>query len=805
MKRILALLLVMAVLGVSQPLYVLADTDEEDIIYNSNQQETGGGDFSDYIVLEGEQLFYEDFESETVDSVYLPSNAFSVKQDPTGSRALYIEALGKNIATGNFGPSLKNYLVEADVMLTGCNSGSNGGIFISARKTSNTSPAYNLLYTDVNNYNWDTKTWNSSTAVRDRLIIARSRGSFNIATSWFWTSMSNVSGVLDVTSRSFSEYVHMKMYMSDTFIRLEMYTKDGEKIVSIEQSTDEIDTIAGGGTQMARIEQGNIQLGAHGCNVYYDNISVREISVIKSAELKTSAPVMLTGDTYDIWAVSERGEVIPFGMTEWEYDADKLDIADGKITPKAEGSFEVKAKYSGGEAVITVKVQEEYAFSDFEIIADRTHVFCGERIELAIKGSYEGHEYTVSKALDCKSGAGSYDGSALTASKPGSYEISITYNGITKTLPIYVSEYTAADIQLEASEILVGESMGFSVWAEKNGERLRIPEGSYSIASDDGLVISGERVDTERTGSRSLYAEVDTVKIETELLVTQITEGIVIDEDFEDNWYSEFFTVPEENVITDADGNKVYAMRDEFSPFFGDTSWRNYRISGRVKIINKRIEDNRYNTSFSIYLRQNLPSDPEMTGGHKGIPAAYCIDKDFQYLRIGSQSGAGFEAEENVWYDFSAESFENQFVFSLGDRKTCFSVPITENGGFYLNAENTELYLDDIRVERLDVKSDSAPVTLEVVNSGMRMDVFANRQLTSLFAVRAVDAEGRYVYVSDDAEYEVLSGNAEILSDSFSLQIDADTTQNVRIGIKYNGLSAEAEIVPVPNYESKTE
>ena len=805
MKRILSFLLAVTTLVAVYAPYARADIEEDDIIYSSSQKETGTGDFSDYIVLEGGRVFYEDFEAETVDSVYLPSNEFSVKQDPAGGRALYINAIGKNIATGNFGPPLKNYLVEADVMLTGCNAGSNGGFFISARKTSNTSPAYNLLYTDVNNYDWDTKTWNSSTAARDRLIIARSRGSFNIGTSWFWTSMSNVSGALDLTSRSFSEYVHMKMYMSDTFIRLEMYTKAGEKIISIEQSTDEVDTIAGGGTQMARIEQGNIQLGAHGCSVWYDNISVREISVIKSAQLMTSAPVMLAGDTYDIWAESERGEIIPFSMSEWEYDSDRLDITDGKITPKAEGEYEIKAKYNGGEASVMIKVQKEYAFSDYEIIAQKTRAFRGERIEISIKGSYGGHEYTVSKALDCESGAGSYDGTAIIAENPGSYEVRITYNGITKTLPIYISAYTGANIRLEASEILVGESSGFSVWAMKDGEEMRIPEGSYSISADDGLILAGERVDTERTGIRRLYAEVDTVKIETELSIMQITEGIVIDEDFEDSWYSEFFDVPRDKVITDTDGNKVYAMHDEFSPFFGDTSWRNYRISGRVKILNKRIEENRYNTSFSVYLRQNLPQDPEMTGGHKGIPAVYCMDKDFQYLRIGSQSGAGFAAEENVWYDFSAESFDNQFVFTLGDRKTCFSVPINESGGFFLNAENTEIYLDDIKVERFDSKSDFSPVALEVINSGVRMDKFANRQLTSLFAVRAVGANGEYRYVSAEAKYEVSTGNAQILSDSLSLRIASDTTENVKIGIKYNGLSAQAEVVPVTNYATRTE
>ncbi len=806
MKRILTVLLVLAMFAETVIPVAAAETDDEDLIINPTiQEQVGGDDFSDYIVLEGEELFFEDFESEDVSSVYFPSNEFSIKQDPTGGRALYIEALSKNIATGNFGPTLKNYVIEADVMVAGCNAGSNGGIFISARKTSNSSPAYNLLYTDINNYDWENKTYNSSTPVRDRLIVARSRGGFNIGNSWFWTSMSDATGVLDLQSRAFSEYVHMKMYMSDTFIRIQMYSQDGELYASIEQSTDEVDTIAGGGTQMARIEEGNIQIGAHGTNVWYDNISVREISVIKSASIETSVPVMLTGETYEIWAESERGEEIPFDMMHWEFDDTKLQIADGNITPLVAGEYEIEVTYGGNKISKTIIAQDEYAFSDYEIMSEKTRMFLGEKINLQIKGEYQGTEYTVGKGLDVKSGAGFYDGSLFVAQSPGDSLIEITYNGITKSIPIYVSAYSGAEIRLLQNEVLVGEGSGFEVWATKDGSDVRILQSEYTVRSDDGLTVSDEYISTQRTGKRKIYAVVDTVEVETELSITQITSGTVIDEDFEDDWYSEFFSVPQESVITDIDGNKVYKLSDEFSPFFGDTSWRNFKITGKVKILNKRIEENRYNTSFSVYLRQNIPEDPEMTGGHKGIPAVYCMDKDFQYLRIGSQSGAGFFAQENIWYNFSAESFDNQFSFSFGDRQICYNVPIKENGGFYFNAENVMVYLDDIKVVRMDDKREIQPVSLEIENDNVRIDEFANRQITSLFAVKAIDAEGNYKYVTADADYKVLSANAEIVSDSLSLKVDAGNTENVIIGVEYDGLQTQASIVPVSNYQSRTE
>ncbi len=757
---------------------------------------------SKYYILKGQQVFFEDFEGENLNSAYTPSaSQFELTTDSQGDKALCINAIGAALATDNFGPELTNYLVEADVKLADTNAGRNGGLFISARKSAKNSPAYNMLYTVVNTYDWENKNWNGS-AVKDRLLIARSKGSFNIGNGWTWTSMSDEIGILK--NKSFEEYVHMKMYMSDAIIRLEIYSADGEKLVSLEQSTDEVDSIFGG----TRIEKGNIQLGAHSCRVWYDNISISEISIIESAAVKTSVELLSVGETYDIWAESETGEEIPFNLVQWEYDEEKLEIAAGKITAKAAGEFEVKILYDGGVTTHTVKATaEEYNFTDYEIICERPNVFFGEKIAFSLAGvCADGTEYTVVRNINCQTNAGEYDGTAIVTDTAGESELSVTYNQITKSIPVYVSEYSAAEIRLGKAEIYVETSTELSVWATKNGTEERVNVSDYMLTLDEGLSADGEVVTAETTGEKKLYVQLDKVYIETVLSVEQRREGIVINEDFEDGWYSEFFSVPLEDVATDSDGNKVYKLQDEFSPFYGDVSWHNYRITGKVKILDKRIGDNRYNTSFSIYYRQQIPADEKMTGGQYGLPAVYCMDEDLEYLRIGSQNGADFAAEENVWYDFSLETNGTQQIFALGGKEVCFDVAVDECGGFVLNAENCCIYLDDIKVERFDADDTTfEPVKIEIENDGVEVDVYANRQITSLFAVRAVDADGNYKYISGEAEYEVLSGNAEIVSDSLSLRIDSETTENVKIGIKYDDMYQEAEIVPVKNYDSRTE
>ena len=170
MKRIISLLTAISILMPMAP-----------VIYASEQTSAASVDTAEYKIVEGEQLFFEDFDGEIPDSAYFPSSSFMTEQSTNGTKALHIRGIGQQpIATNCFGPELDNYLVEADIKLSGCGASTNGGFFISARKTSNTSASYNLLYTDVNRYDFSTKSWNSPENVRDRFLITRSKGDANI-------------------------------------------------------------------------------------------------------------------------------------------------------------------------------------------------------------------------------------------------------------------------------------------------------------------------------------------------------------------------------------------------------------------------------------------------------------------------------------------------------------------------------------------------------------------------------------------------------------------------------------------------
>ena len=86
---------------------------------------------SKYYILKGQQLFFEDFEGEDLNSAYTPSaSQFEVTTDSQGDKALCVNAIGATLATGTFGPECTNYLVEADVKLADTNAGRNGGFFM---------------------------------------------------------------------------------------------------------------------------------------------------------------------------------------------------------------------------------------------------------------------------------------------------------------------------------------------------------------------------------------------------------------------------------------------------------------------------------------------------------------------------------------------------------------------------------------------------------------------------------------------------------------------------------------------------
>ena len=113
MKRIISLLVSLSILMPMAP-----------VSFANEQTDSASAPAAEYKIIEGEQIFFEDFEGENLDDAYFPSNSFLTEMSTNGTNALHIRGLNQNIATNRFGPELDNYLVEADMKTSGCSASS---------------------------------------------------------------------------------------------------------------------------------------------------------------------------------------------------------------------------------------------------------------------------------------------------------------------------------------------------------------------------------------------------------------------------------------------------------------------------------------------------------------------------------------------------------------------------------------------------------------------------------------------------------------------------------------------------------
>ena len=757
-------------------------------------------DFSAYTVIEGEEVYRQDFEGE-VEEGYTPDSRFAVKRDMKGSNALVIDAASAYIATNVLGPELDSYVIEADVYQQSCNGSTNAAMFFGARCQSN-GEGYRFFYSDVNRFDPETKGLTGTDNLRDRIGLARSTGSHNIGT-WNIAGISDELGILDTAARAFSDYVHFKMTVTDLFLKMEAYSSSGKLLQDYTLPIEVPDTLNGTTVRKDMLAKGGFMVGAHSSVMMVDNIVIKKVGVAKEAKIAVPQPVMLTGGEYDISVVSEANAAVPEAQFAWEYDGEALEIAGGKITPKKPGKYTVRASYGDVlSAAAELTVADVYPFESFEVVLDKNAAFSGSPVNVSIKGTIGGQEYTTDKDLQISSGAGNTEGSVLTAAVPGEHSVKVTYNGITKETPLYVSALTGGRAELAKEKAKVGEAVAFSVYATDGGER-KLSAGEFTVQADPGLLEQDEAVIGETTGEKNILVTVDRVLLPLTFTVEQITDGLIFAENFEDENWNEFFAVPPEYLCKDGE-NTVMKLSDQFSPYFGHESWRNYTVSGRVKITQYNLVARRYNTSFGVYIRQTEPEE-KMTGGHKGIPFAYCVAEQDKYLRVGTQAGTKADFTDGGWYDFSVTAHENQFIFTIGGATMYYNVSERTKGGFTFAAENMTCYLDDISVTRMPNKFNTfEPVSLEVLNPSYAIDKYERRQVQAMTAVAAVDKDGRREYVTYDADmkWSIKNGNGTLTdSNMFRFGDGTKAGDTAVLTGTYKGMTCAFTVIAEDNYQ----
>lgn len=760
-----------------------------------------------YFLIAEQAVYVQDFEGE-VEEAFTPSGAFSIVTEDDGNKALHINGTSAYISTGLFGPSMKNYIVEADMRQIGCNGSTNANTAIRMRSQPQKG-AIAFIHSDITRFSSLARTLTNTDGSRDRLLIGRTAGTDNIS-NWVYAKMSDKeTGALDRDARSFSSYKRVTAIVADDTLLMTMSDK-GTKLAEVKTDGETINTDADGRV-MSEFTEGRTVLSTHSTSVYYDNISIRNAELVSDYNMLTENKVLLVGMKlgFEIFGDTKSGDSKKISPESFVYEYDEarlsVDAENGTIKALSPGRHNVKVKctdyFTGKEQTreFVFDAVENYDFDSITIELDNESVTLGTVLDYKINGYMDNDVYFVRQS-DYEI---SFDGGELTDStvafeKAGENIITVSYDDIVFEKKVYVSKYSSIYIDVPG-KIVKGDSAELITKAVlgENTEKINAVysiEGSAAVLEDN--VIKGVSL-----GNVTVKTVVDNLEIVKEITISEQAEGVLFTDDFEGDGLSDYVGISRDNVVSH-DGNNVLRLRNEITPVFGG-SWLNHKVEGRVKIVKSRLERGLPNTSFEVLVRRLVP-DADVTGGRRGTQFSYAFGKtsDENYMRINIPSGPNVNIEDNEWHTFSVESYNNQHIFTIGDTVMQYYTESNVNaGGIQLRAANCEVYVDDIKVTKVDVpkpKSDSVPSALTPYPQRTNaVNVYDSGNIYELTSVKCEYEDGTYDYItrSADVEYTLKSGNATLIkSGKLRFKKDAQTGDVTVVTISYKGLECDIEI-----------
>ncbi|GGF80793.1 hypothetical protein GCM10010912_27410 [Paenibacillus albidus] len=376
--------------------------------------------------------------------------------------------------------------------------------------------------------------------------------------------------------------------------------------------------------------------------------------------------------------------------------------------------------------------------------------------------------------------------------------------------------HTARDIRLFIKDALIspGQTTGFEVRAYTSAD-------AYTVIPNDKVMFSPLPASLgfdQAAGTLTPTAEgeyeitvtaadvMDPVKVKT--YTAQVT---VITGDILENFglpglktvsHPEVLSVPAADLVVDDEtGNQVYRLANGVSRLMGDEDWTNYEIEGKIKIITPMIDPNDYNTAFEVLMRRKAIHSEYL--GQGGFPFVYRIlDNNAEnYMRIGTSPGPKVNIVNGDWHTFSAKAVNNQYIFSLDNVVQYYASGIDMSGGFAFRAENCIVYLDDIRIRKLEggPHAEGVPSSITADKSNLEVNIYDTVDLAEMTAIKAVYAAEKTKYITIDPAltFTIKSGadKAELFGgDTFRFKTDASEGSSVTIEAAYHNLTLDLTI-----------
>jgi len=266
----------------------------------------------------------------------------------------------------------------------------------------------------------------------------------------------------------------------------------------------------------------------------------------------------------------------------------------------------------------------------------------------------------------------------------------------------------------------------------------------------------------------------------------------------------EVFSVPASDLVVDESGNQVYRLAGGVSRLMGDEDWTNYELEGKIKIVTPMVDQDDYNTAFEVLMRRKAIQSEYL--GQGGFPFVYRImsNNDDHHMRIGTSPGPKVNIVDGNWHTFSAKAIDNQYIFALDDVVQYYASGKEMSGGFAFRAENCVVYLDDIRIRKLEGGSlaQGTPASITADKANLDVNLYDTVDLAELTAIKANHGSGKAKYITKDPEltFAITSGadKAELFGgDTFRFKSNAAAGDSVTIQAKYRGLTLNLTITAV--------
>lgn len=240
-------------------------------------------------------------------------------------------------------------------------------------------------------------------------------------------------------------------------------------------------------------------------------------AILDGISIEMASQELRKGDQGDLPVVTSLlsdGSQSPLtaGVTWTTSDSSKLVVEDGKLVAKQEGTVMLTASYEGFSESLSLKILPPVATA-MSFSVDTSKLHAGTSMQLgAIEVTFsDGTTETVSSGIEWSSDtAGLVSGNTLNGIAQGSYSLTATYQGVSKTITIEVLEptLTGITITIGLKELRVGDSLelgGVSgIYSDGSGG---VIEGAvWRSLSPSVAVIEGGNVKALAVGSATVEA-----------------------------------------------------------------------------------------------------------------------------------------------------------------------------------------------------------------------------------------------------------------------------------------------------------